>query len=207
MSKGDEHSCGNIRDWLATAATNCDATQVLAEQNAEYFRLEVARPRPYLRADDPVLARRYGCLCRRVTAGKRWLAGSGTRWSSPPDHPMPVPAGAYYFGSTDTVEAGDTTRADVMELTGGTGVDMSIEAVGYPETLLTAASVVRPGGTIAKIGVHSARLHAPPGHVEPGRHPHRGPGRHRVHSRAAEDGGQRLHPGGEDGHPLPVLTL
>jgi threonine dehydrogenase-like Zn-dependent dehydrogenase len=26
--------------------------------------------------------------------------------------PMPVPAGAYYFGPTDTVEAGDTTRAD-----------------------------------------------------------------------------------------------
>jgi alcohol dehydrogenase len=70
---------------------------------------------------------------------------------------MPVRAGANYFGATGTVEAGDTTRADVMELT---GVDVSIEAVGYPETLLTAASVVRPGGTIAKIGVHGARLHA-----------------------------------------------
>jgi alcohol dehydrogenase len=70
---------------------------------------------------------------------------------------MPVPAGVNYFGATDTVEAGDTTRADVMELT---GVDVSIEAVGYPETLLTAASVVRRGGTIAKIGVHGARLHA-----------------------------------------------
>jgi alcohol dehydrogenase len=31
---------------------------------------------------------------------------------------------------------------------------VAIEAVGYPETLLTAASLVRPGGTIANIGVH-----------------------------------------------------
>ena len=44
------------------------------------------------------------------------------------------------FGATDTVEAGDNTTADVLELTGGVGVDVSIEAVGFPETLLTAAS-------------------------------------------------------------------
>ena len=31
-------------------------------------------------------------------------------------------------------------------LTDGLGVDVAIEAVGYPETLLTAASLVRPGG-------------------------------------------------------------
>src|SRR6266699_541056 len=58
------------------------------------------------------------------------------------------------FGATDTVEAGDTTTSDVLELTGGVGVDVSIEAVGYPETLLTAASLVRPGGPPASVGVH-----------------------------------------------------
>src|SRR5439155_6491227 len=65
------------------------------------------------------------------------------------------------FGATDTVEAGDNTKADVLELTGGTGVDVSIEAVGYPETLLTAASLVRPGGTIANIGVHGVPVSLP----------------------------------------------
>jgi hypothetical protein len=45
--------------------------------------------------------------------------------------------------------------------TGGVGVDVSIEAVGYPETLLTAASLVRPGGTIANIGVHGVPVSLP----------------------------------------------
>src|SRR5690242_13535123 len=65
------------------------------------------------------------------------------------------------FGATDTVEAGDNTTADVLELTGGVGVDVSIEAVGFPETLLTAASLVRPGGTIANIGVHGVPVSLP----------------------------------------------
>ena len=38
---------------------------------------------------------------------------------------------------------------------------MSIEAVGYPETLLTAASLVRPGGHIANIGVHGTPVELP----------------------------------------------
>ena len=59
------------------------------------------------------------------------------------------------------MEAGDNTAADVMELTGGVGVDVSIEAVGYPETLLTAASLVRPGGTIANIRVHGVPVSLP----------------------------------------------
>jgi alcohol dehydrogenase len=68
---------------------------------------------------------------------------------------------AMEFGATDTVEAGDNTVTDVRALTGGLGVDVSIEAVGYPETLLTAAALVRPGGTIANIGVHGAPVTLP----------------------------------------------
>src|SRR5580765_602443 len=59
---------------------------------------------------------------------------------------------AIEFGATAAVEVGPGTVADVIALTDGLGVDVSIEAVGYPETLLTAASLVRPGGTIANIG-------------------------------------------------------
>ena len=43
----------------------------------------------------------------------------------------------------------------------GLGVDVAIEAVGYPETLLTAASLVRPGGTIANVGVHGTPVELP----------------------------------------------
>ena len=41
------------------------------------------------------------------------------------------------------------------------GVDVSIEAVGYPGILLTAASLVRPGGTIANVGVHGVPVALP----------------------------------------------
>ena len=68
---------------------------------------------------------------------------------------------AMEFGATDALEAGPGTVADVMALTDGLGVDVAIEAVGYPETLLTAASLVRPGGTIANIGVHGAPVELP----------------------------------------------
>jgi len=68
---------------------------------------------------------------------------------------------AHEFGATDVVEAGPNAVADVIALTDGLGVDVAIEAVGYPETLLTAASLVRPGGTIANIGVHGAPVSLP----------------------------------------------
>ena len=68
---------------------------------------------------------------------------------------------ALEFGATDTVEAGDNTTAEVLALTNGVGVDVSIEAVGYPETLLTTASLVRPGGHIANIACTASRSRCP----------------------------------------------
>lgn len=68
---------------------------------------------------------------------------------------------AHEFGATDVVEVGPNTVADVMALTDGLGVDVAIEAVGYPETLLTAISLVRPGGTVANIGVHGTPVELP----------------------------------------------
>ena len=72
---------------------------------------------------------------------------------------------ALEFGATDAVEVGANTIADVIALTDGLGVDVSIEAVGYPETLLTAAALVRPGGTIANIGVHGTPVELPMQHM------------------------------------------
>ena len=68
---------------------------------------------------------------------------------------------ALEFGATDVVEVGPGTVGDVIGLTDGLGVDVAIEAVGYPETLLTAASLVRPGGTIANVGVHGTPVELP----------------------------------------------
>jgi alcohol dehydrogenase len=68
---------------------------------------------------------------------------------------------ALEFGATDAIEVGPGTVSDVVGLTDGLGVDVAIEAVGYPETLLTAASLVRPGGTIANVGVHGTPVELP----------------------------------------------
>jgi alcohol dehydrogenase len=68
---------------------------------------------------------------------------------------------AMEFGATDTVEAGPDVVGQVLALTDGLGVNVSIEAVGYPDTLQTAAKLVRPGGTIANIGVHGVPVELP----------------------------------------------
>jgi alcohol dehydrogenase len=48
-----------------------------------------------------------------------------------------------------------------MELTGGLGADVAVEAVGVPETFALCAELVRPGGRVANVGVHghAATLH------------------------------------------------
>ena len=68
---------------------------------------------------------------------------------------------ALEFGATDVVEVGPGTVEAVKALTDGLGVDVAIEAVGYPETLRTTAALVRPGGRIANIGVHGVPVELP----------------------------------------------
>jgi len=62
---------------------------------------------------------------------------------------------AHDFGATDTVNSGDKDwKKQVLALTDGGGVDVAIEAVGLPETFTMATLIVRPGGSVANIGVH-----------------------------------------------------
>ena len=59
------------------------------------------------------------------------------------------------FGATDTVNSGDADwKEQVFALTDGQGVDVAIEAVGVPQTFTMATQIVRPGGSVANIGVH-----------------------------------------------------
>ena len=61
------------------------------------------------------------------------------------------------FGATDTVNSGDADwREQVMALTDGHGVDVAIEAVGLGQTFTMATQLVRPGGSVANIGVHGS---------------------------------------------------
>ncbi len=59
------------------------------------------------------------------------------------------------FGATDTVRSGEAGWNDaLMAMTDGFGVDVAIEAVGIPQTFEMCTEIVRPGGTVANVGVH-----------------------------------------------------
>ncbi len=60
------------------------------------------------------------------------------------------------FGATHTVVGGDDAMQQILDLTDGEGVDVAIEAVGVPATFDLCTRIVRPGGTVANVGVHGA---------------------------------------------------
>ncbi len=64
---------------------------------------------------------------------------------------------ALEFGATDEVDnsQGDW-KEQVLAMTDGLGVDTAIEAVGIPATFDMCTELVRPGGTVANVGVHGA---------------------------------------------------
>ncbi len=69
---------------------------------------------------------------------------------------------AVEFGADVTIDnSTEDAVAKVMELTGGLGADVAIEAVGVPETFELCTDLIRPGGRVANVGVHghSATLH------------------------------------------------
>ncbi len=59
------------------------------------------------------------------------------------------------FGATSVVNSADGKAAErVMQMTGGVGVDVAVEAVGMPATFDICQSILAPGGHLANVGVH-----------------------------------------------------
>ena len=66
------------------------------------------------------------------------------------------------FGATDEVDPGqDGWQEQVLGMTDGFGVDTAIEAVGIPRTFDMCVELIRPGGTVANVGVHGAPVQLP----------------------------------------------
>jgi len=62
---------------------------------------------------------------------------------------------AQRFGATTVINSGDGHAGTrVLELTGGIGVDLAVEAVGTPATFDICQSILAPGGRLANVGVH-----------------------------------------------------
>lgn len=62
-------------------------------------------------------------------------------------------AAAAQKGATAINSAEEGWKDKALQLTGGRGFDKVIEMVGYPETLQMSLDLVRPGGTVAALGV------------------------------------------------------
>jgi alcohol dehydrogenase len=61
------------------------------------------------------------------------------------------------FGADIVVNSGrEDPEAVISELTAGMGADVTMEAVGTPQTFELAVRLVRPGGHVANVGVHGA---------------------------------------------------
>jgi alcohol dehydrogenase len=51
--------------------------------------------------------------------------------------------------------------AEIMNLTGGQGVDVAIESLGTQQTFESCLRVLKPGGTLSSLGVYSGKLTLP----------------------------------------------
>lgn len=66
------------------------------------------------------------------------------------------------FGATDSVNSGSEGWVEeVMGMTDGLGVDTAIEAVGIPATFESCLKIIRPGATVANVGVHGRPVELP----------------------------------------------
>jgi L-iditol 2-dehydrogenase len=65
------------------------------------------------------------------------------------------------LGATETILADADTLARISSFTGGTGVDVALEAVGRTETIKTAIQSVRKGGTVVLVGNISPEVTIP----------------------------------------------
>lgn len=98
-----------------------------------------------------------------VGAGPIGLAAIMTARLYSPSHVVAIDVAdtrleaARKFGADVIVNAHRSSARDVVDqLTEGLGADVSMEAVGTPETFEQAVSLVRPGGHVANVGVHGA---------------------------------------------------
>ncbi len=106
---------------------------------------------------------RPGDVVAIIGAGPIGLAAIMTAQLFSPSHIVAIDLAdsrleaARKFGADTVVNSGRDDPAIVIgELTAGLGADVTMEAVGLPQTFEQAVRLVRPGGHVANIGVHGA---------------------------------------------------
>ena len=108
--------------------------------------------RAELKPGDTVAVFAQGPVGLCATAGARtYGAGTIIAVESIPERV----AMAKRFGADIVVDPADAVTK-IMEMTGGKGADIAVEALGHQVTFENACNVVRSGGTVSSVGVYGA---------------------------------------------------
>ncbi|MBG6556663.1 NAD(P)-dependent alcohol dehydrogenase [Pseudomonas aeruginosa] len=112
-----------------------------------------------IRIGDSVAIFAQGPIGLCATAGARLLGASTIIAIDGNAHRLDIARGmgadvTLNFRECDVIE-------EILKLTGGRGVDASIEALGTQSTFETALRVLKPGGTLSSLGVYSEDLTIP----------------------------------------------
>ncbi|MGE8225127.1 MAG: NAD(P)-dependent alcohol dehydrogenase [Stenotrophomonas sp.] len=112
-----------------------------------------------IRIGDVVAVFAQGPIGLCATAGARLLGASTVIVVDGNAHRLDI---AKTMGADVALNFHDCDVVDeIMKLTGGRGVDSSIEALGTQGTFESALRVLKPGGTLSSLGVYSSDLTIP----------------------------------------------
>lgn len=112
-----------------------------------------------IRIGDTVVVFAQGPIGLCATAGARLLGASTIIAVDGNDHRLGI---SKTMGADITLNFKNCDVVDeIMKLTGGKGVDSSIEALGTQATFESALRVLKPGGTLSSLGVYSGDLTIP----------------------------------------------
>lgn len=112
-----------------------------------------------IRIGDTVVVFAQGPIGLCATAGARLLGASTIIAVDGNDHRLGI---SKKMGADLTLNFNQCDVVDeIMKITGGRGVDASIEALGSQSTFESALRVLKPGGTLSSLGVYSSDLTIP----------------------------------------------
>ena len=112
-----------------------------------------------IKIGDTVVVFAQGPIGLCATAGARLLGASTIIAVDGNDHRLGI---SKKLGADITLNFNNCDVVDeIMKITGGRGVDSSIEALGTQATFESALRVLKPGGTLSSLGVYSSDLTIP----------------------------------------------
>jgi threonine dehydrogenase-like Zn-dependent dehydrogenase len=137
-----------------------------------------------IRIGDTVAVFAQGPIGLCATAGARLLGATTIIAVDGNDHRLDM---ARKMGADVTLNFKNCDVVDeIMKLTGGRGVDSSIEALGTQGTFESSLRILKPGGTLSSLGVYSSDLTIPLGAFAAGL------GDHKINTALCPGGKERM---------------